>query len=368
MDIRSIKKKSPSIKSDENFQSYRARRPNSNSKITKDQIKILTEEFTKLNINPRFILHRNIISSKLNKNKKIIYNDLNLKYFSNYKKKLLTNLKKDIIDLYDSYNESTIIEKSRIILINWILEILKHHLKNYISKAKNIFFRMIMIFDKFIKEQIGIFEINDIPLWAIIAMNLAIKQELKLDDNNYVLNFDNFNTLTKNSYSKNDFLKAEETILEILEYKVGFLSYLEILHFFLLVNCFNCLPENNFECFKEMAETILIMVISNFDALNLPITVLVNAVLLYSLKIAFKTRIKILENSEYSENPLISKKEEYLWTQEIVNNSRIEEDLLFSVFEDIKFFIDEFYNYKNEIPMGFIHYFFKFEHYDEEEI
>lgn len=95
MDIRSIKKNSSSEK-DNNFESYRARRPNSNSKITKDQIKILTEEFSKLNINPRFIRHRKIISSNTSKNK-IEYNDLNLKYFKNYKKDLQINLKNDSV-------------------------------------------------------------------------------------------------------------------------------------------------------------------------------------------------------------------------------------------------------------------------------
>lgn len=224
-----------------------------------------------------------------------------------------------------------------------------------------------MIFDKFIKEEIGIFEHSDIPLWAVIAVNLAIKQELNVDDHKYVLNVVHFNSLTKNKYLKEEFLKAEENLLEILDYNIGFLTYIEILHHFLLINSFNCLPESNFECFKEITETILIMVISNFESLNLPMTVVCNAVLLYSLKIAFNTRIEILENNKICESPLLSKKEEYLWTQEIVNNSNVEEDHLYSVFEDIKYFIDEFYNYKNEIQMDFIHFFFKFEHYDEDE-
>ena len=77
---------------------------------------------------------------------------------------------------------------------------------------------LIMFFDKFVKEYEDIINIENIQLWCVISIHLGLKQEILIDFP--ILNIENLDQITKNQFSKEDFLKAEEIFIEKLEYNI----------------------------------------------------------------------------------------------------------------------------------------------------
>lgn len=214
----------------------------------------------------------NLTQSKIKLKKKT--NTLENQFLISYKNKR-SRIK--LPDLTNTLIKTKISKNIRAKMIDWKIEVLKVFHNNDINLS--ILLKSIQIMDLYIKfEKSTILQNNDIHLIGITSMYISSKLENQISNS-----ISNYSKISGNAYSNEKIREMEFKILKILNFKISYPIFIDLLDYYLL-KLFIKENSDNFEHLKTISEIFLVFISFNDKFNDVDADILVNACLLNALR------------------------------------------------------------------------------------
>ena len=256
--------------------------------------------------------------------------DLSQKHINKYKLTWDLEWIKELPKFYDYKIELAIEEENRMKLFNWLMEVsIAYRLK------KHAYFKTLMILDLFLQELGRPLQINEIQLWGLTALFIAVKYE----EEDYKFDLKKLVEFSKNSYSTTDFIKAEEIMFRKLGFNVSFATFLDVLEELMMRN--NIFFER-FDKFRNVAETILVRCLLSTEMLKVRADLFCSSVLLYTVSLFYEHFIYYLESKGKNVNRSELNYKETVFLDSIAKVTRLNKEMMTSVKERIREVLENF--------------------------